>query len=114
MFSTALKIHISQCTADILLQTGSFELEERGEIEIKVSGDLCCLEEVPSGRFQSRSRLFQGKGSHKTYWLLDKQGFNPPVGAHGALQTDGQKLPPEVHQGSFHESPTDPRMSHSF
>lgn len=35
-FSTALKIHISQCTADILLQAGSFELEERGEIEMKV------------------------------------------------------------------------------
>lgn len=42
MFPTALKIHISQCTAEILLQAGSFELEERGEIEIKVSKDLCC------------------------------------------------------------------------
>ncbi|TNN03288.1 hypothetical protein fugu_000317 [Takifugu bimaculatus] len=70
--SSPLKIHISQCTAEILLQAGSFELEERGEIEIK------------------------GKGSHKTYWLLNKQGFNPPVGAHGAPQTDGQKLPPEI------------------
>ncbi|XP_029688669.1 guanylate cyclase 2G isoform X2 [Takifugu rubripes] len=70
--SSPLKIHISQCTAEILLQAGSFELEERGEIEIK------------------------GKGSHKTYWLLNKRGFNPPVGAHGAPQTDGQKLPPEI------------------
>uniref|UniRef100_A0A3Q3DDF4 Guanylate cyclase n=1 Tax=Hippocampus comes TaxID=109280 RepID=A0A3Q3DDF4_HIPCM len=33
--SLALKIHISQCTADILVQVGSFELEERGEIEMK-------------------------------------------------------------------------------
>lgn len=35
-FYTALKIHISQCTADILIQAGSFELEERGEVEMKV------------------------------------------------------------------------------
>lgn len=34
---TALRIHISQCTADILVQAGSFELEERGEIEMKVT-----------------------------------------------------------------------------
>lgn len=34
---TALKIHVSQGTADILIKDGSFELEERGEIEIKVS-----------------------------------------------------------------------------
>uniref|UniRef100_A0A3Q3DZN8 Guanylate cyclase n=1 Tax=Labrus bergylta TaxID=56723 RepID=A0A3Q3DZN8_9LABR len=33
--SLALKIHISQSTADILVQEGSFELEERGEIEMK-------------------------------------------------------------------------------
>ncbi|XP_041819300.1 guanylate cyclase 2G [Chelmon rostratus] len=56
--SLPLKIHISQCTADILVQAGSFELEERGEIEMK------------------------GKGCHKTYWLLSKQGFNPPAIAH--------------------------------
>uniref|UniRef100_A0A3Q3QIA6 Guanylate cyclase n=1 Tax=Monopterus albus TaxID=43700 RepID=A0A3Q3QIA6_MONAL len=36
-----LKIHISQYTADILIQAGSFELEERGEIELKVTQDLC-------------------------------------------------------------------------
>uniref|UniRef100_A0A8C6PY48 Guanylate cyclase n=1 Tax=Nothobranchius furzeri TaxID=105023 RepID=A0A8C6PY48_NOTFU len=34
--SLPLKIHISQSTADILVQEGSFELEERGEIEMKV------------------------------------------------------------------------------
>nr|XP_020486421.1 guanylate cyclase 2G-like [Labrus bergylta] len=53
--SLPLKIHISQSTADILVQEGSFELEERGEIEMK------------------------GKGSRKTYWLTNKQGFNPPL-----------------------------------
>ncbi|TKS89500.1 Guanylate cyclase 2G [Collichthys lucidus] len=35
--SLPLKIHISQSTADILVQAGSFELEERGEIEMKVT-----------------------------------------------------------------------------
>uniref|UniRef100_A0A8C4NMB4 Guanylate cyclase n=1 Tax=Dicentrarchus labrax TaxID=13489 RepID=A0A8C4NMB4_DICLA len=35
--SLPLKIHISQCTADILVQAGSFDLEERGEIEMKVT-----------------------------------------------------------------------------
>jgi len=33
---SALRIHTSQSTADILLKNGSFELEERGDIEIKV------------------------------------------------------------------------------
>ncbi|KAM9336963.1 guanylate cyclase 2G [Symphorus nematophorus] len=73
--SLPLKIHISQCTADILVQAGSFELEERGEIEMK------------------------GKGCHKTYWLLSKQGFNPPLIAHSSppadsfkTQTEAQKL----------------------
>ncbi len=37
MFNSALKIHISQRTADILIQAGSYELEERGEIEMKVT-----------------------------------------------------------------------------
>uniref|UniRef100_A0A3P9GYU3 Guanylate cyclase n=1 Tax=Oryzias latipes TaxID=8090 RepID=A0A3P9GYU3_ORYLA len=34
--SLPLKIHISQSTADILVLAGSFEMEERGEIEMKV------------------------------------------------------------------------------
>uniref|UniRef100_A0A3P8VRS1 Guanylate cyclase n=1 Tax=Cynoglossus semilaevis TaxID=244447 RepID=A0A3P8VRS1_CYNSE len=34
--SLPMKIHISQATADILVQAGSYELEERGEIEMKV------------------------------------------------------------------------------
>ncbi|XP_026171889.1 guanylate cyclase 2G [Mastacembelus armatus] len=72
--SLPLKIHISQCTADILIQAGSFEMEDRGEIEMK------------------------GKGSHKTYWLLNKIGFNPPPLAHSSSpaaslkqQTEAQK-----------------------
>uniref|UniRef100_A0A3B4AL70 Guanylate cyclase n=1 Tax=Periophthalmus magnuspinnatus TaxID=409849 RepID=A0A3B4AL70_9GOBI len=56
--NSLLKIHITQCTADILLTTGVFELEERGEIEMK------------------------GKGSHKTYWLLNRHGFSPPAIQH--------------------------------
>nr|XP_061787653.1 guanylate cyclase 2G-like [Nerophis lumbriciformis] len=67
--SLPLKIHISQSTADILVQAGSFDLEERGEIEMK------------------------GKGSHKTYWLLSKEGFHlphQPAGAEQSLQRAGQ------------------------
>ncbi|KAG7227726.1 hypothetical protein INR49_029491 [Caranx melampygus] len=69
--SLPLKIHISQCTADILVQAGSFELEERGEIEMK------------------------GKGCHKTYWLLSKKLFNPPLIAHSSPPTDSLKLQTE-------------------
>ncbi|XP_069373770.1 guanylate cyclase 2G isoform X2 [Paralichthys olivaceus] len=67
-YSLPLKIHISQCTADILAQVGSFEMEERGEIEMK------------------------GKGSHKTFWLLSKKAFNPPLFAHGSPAADTFKL----------------------
>ncbi|XP_067433209.1 LOW QUALITY PROTEIN: guanylate cyclase 2G [Thunnus thynnus] len=70
--SLPLKIHISQCTADILVQAGSFELEERGEVEMK------------------------GKGCHKTYWLLSKHGFNNPLVAHSSPPADSLKLPTEV------------------
>ncbi|KAM6951124.1 guanylate cyclase 2G [Aplochiton taeniatus] len=52
--SLPLKIHISQSTADILTEVGTFEMEERGEVEMK------------------------GKGCQKTYWLMSKQGFSPP------------------------------------
>ncbi|KAF4106447.1 hypothetical protein G5714_012437 [Onychostoma macrolepis] len=55
--SLPLKIHVSQSTADILFKTGNFELEERGDIEIK------------------------GKGTQKTFWLISKSGFSfPPTG----------------------------------
>ncbi|CAB1444643.1 unnamed protein product [Pleuronectes platessa] len=66
--SLPLMIHISQCTADILFQVGSFEMEERGEIEMK------------------------GKGCHKTYWLLSKKDFDPPLFAHGSPPAEGFKL----------------------
>uniref|UniRef100_A0A3Q3ABD4 Guanylate cyclase n=1 Tax=Kryptolebias marmoratus TaxID=37003 RepID=A0A3Q3ABD4_KRYMA len=69
--SLPLKIHISQSTADILVQAGSFELEERGEIEMK------------------------GKGLQKTYWLLSKTGFNPLVG-HNSPKSDCFKIQTEV------------------
>ncbi|KAK9530070.1 hypothetical protein VZT92_011603 [Zoarces viviparus] len=69
--SSPLKIHISQSTADILVQAGSFEMEERGEVEIK------------------------GKGSLKTYWLLSKQGFNPPLIAHSPPPADSLTLQTE-------------------
>uniref|UniRef100_UPI0037E771C2 guanylate cyclase 2G n=1 Tax=Semicossyphus pulcher TaxID=241346 RepID=UPI0037E771C2 len=70
--SLPLKIHISQSTADILVQAGSFELEERGEIEMK------------------------GKGSHKTYWLYNKQGFNPPLIDNSSPAASSPKLQTEV------------------
>ncbi|KAG1954993.1 atrial natriuretic peptide receptor [Pimephales promelas] len=53
--SLPLRIHTSQSTADILLKNGSFELEERGDIEIK------------------------GKGTQKTFWLTGKSGFKFPA-----------------------------------
>uniref|UniRef100_A0A3Q2ZYJ9 Guanylate cyclase n=1 Tax=Kryptolebias marmoratus TaxID=37003 RepID=A0A3Q2ZYJ9_KRYMA len=68
--NSLLKIHISQSTADILVQAGSFELEERGEIEMK------------------------GKGLQKTYWLLSKTGFNPLVG-HNSPKSDCFKIQTE-------------------
>ncbi|XP_023805567.1 guanylate cyclase 2G-like [Oryzias latipes] len=66
--SLPLKIHISQSTADILVLAGSFEMEERGEIEMK------------------------GKGFQKTYWLLKKTGFNPPLVAPSSSHADSLKL----------------------
>lgn len=68
----------------------------------------------PHRRFSHVLILFQGKGSHKTYWLLNRRGFNPCVGTHGAPQTGNQKLLPEVHQGPFCEAPTAYRLSHAF
>ncbi|XP_028332666.1 guanylate cyclase 2G [Gouania willdenowi] len=69
--SLPLKIHISQSTADILIQDGSFELEERGQVDMK------------------------GKGCHNTYWLLSKRGFNPPLIAHSSLFAERQEAQTE-------------------
>uniref|UniRef100_A0A3B3R695 Guanylate cyclase n=1 Tax=Paramormyrops kingsleyae TaxID=1676925 RepID=A0A3B3R695_9TELE len=49
--NSLLKIHVSQSTAEILQRIGTFELEERGEIE--------------------------GKGTQRTFWLKGKQDFQP-------------------------------------
>ncbi|XP_062373919.1 guanylate cyclase 2G [Sardina pilchardus] len=58
--SLPLKIHISQSTADILREMGVFELEERGDMDIK------------------------GKGNQKTFWLKSKKGFvYPPKDSPG-------------------------------
>lgn len=43
LLHTALRIHISQSTADILVQAGSFELKERGDIEMKVTCQHFCV-----------------------------------------------------------------------
>ncbi|XP_036400370.1 guanylate cyclase 2G [Megalops cyprinoides] len=58
--SLPLKIHISQSTADVLMEIGTFELEQRGEIEMK------------------------GKGIQKTYWLKGKEGFRMPPLEHSS------------------------------
>ncbi|XP_030610230.1 guanylate cyclase 2G [Archocentrus centrarchus] len=70
--SLSLKIHVSQSTADILFQEGSFELEERGEIQMK------------------------GKGTQKTYWLLNRTGFNPSINTYSASPADSVKVQTEV------------------
>ncbi|XP_072230081.1 guanylate cyclase 2G [Leuresthes tenuis] len=70
--SLPLRIHISQSTADILVQAGSYEMEERGEIEMK------------------------GKGLQKTYWLLNKNGFNPLPVAHDSPQANSLTVRKEV------------------
>uniref|UniRef100_A0A3B3IIK3 Guanylate cyclase n=1 Tax=Oryzias latipes TaxID=8090 RepID=A0A3B3IIK3_ORYLA len=74
--SLPLKIHISQSTADILVLAGSFEMEERGEIEMK------------------------GKGFQKTYWLLKKTGFNPPLVAPNTFGEERRKS----EEAAFRES----------
>uniref|UniRef100_A0AAZ1XSV1 Guanylate cyclase domain-containing protein n=2 Tax=Oreochromis TaxID=8139 RepID=A0AAZ1XSV1_OREAU len=77
--SLPLKIHVSQSTADILFQAGSFELEERGEIEMK------------------------GKGTQKTYWLLNRAGFNPVFTDRGSSPVQTQK--PGVTRGEDKRAP---------
>ena len=48
----AYRIHVSESTATILNEIGGYHLEFRGETELK------------------------GKGTHKTYWLTGKDGFD--------------------------------------
>ncbi|XP_048124721.1 guanylate cyclase 2G [Alosa alosa] len=76
--SLPLKIHISQSTANILREMGVFELEERGDIDIK------------------------GKGNQKTFWLKSKKGFvfppkdSPGTTSHKATPED--KMPLKEHK----------------
>lgn len=38
-----MKIHISKATADLLEESGNFNLEERGEVKIKVTGQAIAV-----------------------------------------------------------------------
>ncbi|XP_064638369.1 retinal guanylyl cyclase 2-like [Lineus longissimus] len=53
----AFRIHISETTRDLLVNQppGGFHIQYRGEVELK------------------------GKGTHKTYWLTGKDGFDKPL-----------------------------------
>eukprot|EP01137_Pigoraptor_chileana_P018469 Opistho-2@77987 len=51
----ALRIHMSDSTARVLATLGGYNVEERGEIQVK------------------------GKGSMRTYWLTGKAGFTKPL-----------------------------------
>lgn len=51
----ALRIHMSESTADILMKLGGYHLTARGQREVK------------------------GKGVMTTYWLDGKEGFNKPL-----------------------------------
>ena len=53
--SQAYRIHVSESTQKILDETGGYHLEFRGETELK------------------------GKGMHKTFWLVGKDGFDKPL-----------------------------------
>ncbi|KDR17127.1 Retinal guanylyl cyclase 2, partial [Zootermopsis nevadensis] len=68
---SAWRIHLSQATKEQLDQVGGFQLEYRGETDIK------------------------GKGKMHTYWLLGKAGFDkqlptpPPIDSSGDLSVSG-------------------------
>lgn len=81
-FLSALKIHVSQSTAEILMKIGSYELEERGDTELKVY----CL--TLFKHLWVRIHEFQGiyigvftkgKGLQKTFWLNSKEGLTFPL-----------------------------------
>ncbi|TRY64644.1 hypothetical protein DNTS_003096 [Danionella cerebrum] len=77
--SLPLKIHISQSTADILLKTGKFEMEERGEIEMKAKPAM--LMNLWHIFVLDGSQCPMGKGTQKTFWLTGKSGYTfPPTG----------------------------------
>ncbi|XP_048192250.1 guanylate cyclase 2G-like [Perognathus longimembris pacificus] len=53
--SLPLRIHVSESTAGALLNTGGYDLQERGSIQVK------------------------GKGEQTTFWLKGKEGFTNPL-----------------------------------
>ena len=55
LYITALRIHMSNMTTDLLRLSEDFIIELRGDIEVK------------------------GKGLMTTYWLTGKQGFDLPL-----------------------------------
>lgn len=86
--STALKIHISQPTADILVLAGSFELEERGEIEMKV--ELRCL-------FECLVCVFNTLRSYYSLSSVRVKDFRRPTGSWTKLGLILLLWPPALH-----------------
>lgn len=88
---SALKIHLSSETKAVLEEFDGFELELRGDVEMKVEknsldprgsqGHSCNLnfssdvgEWVFSSLTQCPLYFLQGKGKVRTYWLLGERG----------------------------------------
>ena len=67
MFS-ALKIHISSETASALQSFGTFTVQLRGEMEIKVG--------EKTGENKMEDLYLKGKGVLTTYWLLGEDAEN--------------------------------------
>ncbi|XP_052782255.1 uncharacterized protein LOC128218590 [Mya arenaria] len=69
------KIHLSDTTANILLELGGFVVQERGNFAENVDHDL----------------MMAFKGKVRTYWLVSKEGFAPldlDYSTHEAAETD--------------------------
>ena len=80
--TTALRIHMSEPTAELLKKLGGYQLESRGQREVKVPPPLsvhpyhvCCT---------------QGKGIMTTYWLKGQDGFNRPLPTEGMAVSASQ------------------------
>ena len=68
MLSAALHIHVSEATAEILRKIGGFQLESRGERQVKVGSVL-------HASSTGNDRWLQGKGAMTTYFLRNKDGW---------------------------------------
>lgn len=85
----ALKIHVSSTTKDALDELGCFQLELRGDVEMKVMAGRGGSWEDNGGRREGdkgtntqeselcSSCCLQGKGKMRTYWLLGEQKGPP-------------------------------------